>query len=1163
MIMEKLDIRTIYIIFASAFLVNPVLLQNNTTTISTSQISSSQVPPSTATMTIVTTPSATNTTITTTESATTPMSTDPLTTTTMPTNPPTTPLATNTTLMATTPLAITTQPTITTTTEPMTTAVPIGIGKNCSSSPGSCESSDSNSECKDETCQCKIGFFLWNTTCIALTSLLPTSLSLNSTETAITVAWVRPTGLNSSEYKLEFNVTVKGDNFDQTNTTKEEIITVSGLTAGQIYNVYVLTVFNDSIPSESINGSVATTPNPPDCPQYRNSYNAPNINITWNQTAGADRYGVKFENRTSLYVKTAMAEIDNLVPGRNYTLTLKTYMHNKTSDEGTCVIRTESEVPDPPKNVTLVGTVGKTNFNISIIAPDDPRGDIDGYRINIYGKNYEDKNFTYRNSVFIGDTMDNIYQVTGLQAGTFYSIQVYTVNDKFNSSDSLNLTGLRTAQDVPEAITNFTPISSNDSFKVMFERPNVSKGDIIGYRIRVSDHKTCIKEFYLQNTSFSPSGTACSPAINSSITPIKLNQKEMKLNVTDLEPSIDYIVNIWAYTSVGEGSLFNVTVMTGISAPYKPRNVEAVGKTKSVLVTWKEPEKRTGKTSYIVEAFDYLFNRSVVGCNTPTFTATSCTVTNLEDFWRYTFQVTAKVGNWTNASDKTAVITTLAGTPGKPAKFVTSLEDKGCKATLSWWTPVLKDRNADIKRYTIFIDAEKEIYTVNDHDPYNKMNTQFFKTFTFRKETTITVLIFSGVKEYTSDRKDAELRYVDTHGCYDPLTGGEIAGIIICVLLLLAVFGMVGFMVHKRWECVKAYLPEFRRRQSSGEFEPLQPPPERYRLNNESMKRPIVLSAIGDFLRKYHADDNRLFIGEYEDLKQLSPRHTTNSANLDENKPKNRYTNILPYDHSRVILAPMVDEEDSSDYINANYIPGYIYGKEFIASQGPLPGTANDFWRMIWEQSVSIIVMLTKCSENNMDKCEHYWPHDANEPKCYNDLMVNVTSVSNMGQYDIHVMDVCLGDEKRVVKHFHFLEWPDFSAKVETTTLIEFITTVRQHITPDIKGPTVTHCSAGVGRTGTFITVDYLMQFVQEHDLSSQVDIFDWVIQMRDHRTTMVQTWAQYAFIHDCLLEIVERKRKLQNPEPEENGEVCIDNLAYEPDDLYENTKLGPLQTEL
>ncbi|XP_071134634.1 receptor-type tyrosine-protein phosphatase H-like [Mytilus edulis] len=1162
MIMGKLDIRTIYIIFASAFLVNPVLLQDITTTDSTSQ-SSSQVPPSTTmaiTTTIVTTPSTKSATITATEStppmATSPTTTTPLVTTPMPTSP-----------LTTTPLATTTQPTTTTTTATTTTAVPIGLGKNCSSSPGSCESSDSNSTCIEDECQCKDGFFILDNTCEPLTSILPTSLSLNSTETTITVAWDRPTGLNSSEYQLEYKVTVKGDNFDQTNTTSEEIITVSGLTAGRIYNVYVLTIFNDSIPSESVNGSIATRPKPPDCPLNKNNYNAPNITITWTKPGvEVEGYLVQFDVQPSFNVTSEMAEIPNLVPGRNYTLTLNTYAYNMTSDNRTCYIRTESEVPDPPKNVTIAGTLGKDNFNISITAPDELRGDIAGYRIFIYGKSYMDEKFAYRNSIIITDTMDNIYHVTGLQAGTFYNIQVYTVNDEFNSSDSFNLTGIiRTAQNVPENITKFTSIPSNESFKITFERPNVPNGDIIGYRIRVSEDKDCIKEFYLQNTSFSPSDTCSSPATNSSIT---LNQEEMVLEVTALEPSIDYIVKIWAYTSVGEGSPFTVTVMTGISAPYKPGNVKAVGKTQSVLVTWTKPDKRTGKTSYIVEAFDFLDSSYVAGrnCSTPTFTATSCIVPNLEDFWRYRFQVTAKVGNWTNTSDKTAVITTLAGTPGKPARFVASLEKKGCKATLSWWTPDLKDRNANIDIYTIFIDSDRETYTVNDHDPYNKMNTQFFKTFTFRKETTITILIFSGFKKSSSDEKDAELRYVDTHDCYDPLTGGEIAGIIICVLLLLAVFGMVGFMVHRRWECVKEYLPEFGRRQSSGEFEPLQPPPERYshaplKVRSRVRKRPIVLSAIGDFLRKYHADDNRLFIGEYEDLKQLSPRHTTNSANLDENKPKNRYTNILPYDHSRVILAPMVDEEDSSDYINANYIPGYTYGKEFIASQGPLPGTANDFWRMIWEQSVSIIVMLTKCSENNMDKCEHYWPHAANEPKCYNDLMVNVTSVSNMGKYDIHIMDVCLGDEKRVVKHFHFLEWPDFSAKVETTTLIEFITTVRQHITPDIKGPTVTHCSAGVGRTGTFITVDYLMQYVEDHDLSSQVDIFDWVIQMRDHRTTMVQTWAQYAFIHDCLSEIVERKRKLQNPE--ENGEVCIDNLAYEPDDLYENTKLGPLQTEL
>ncbi|CAC5377929.1 Receptor-type tyrosine-protein phosphatase mu,Tyrosine-protein phosphatase non-receptor type 5,Receptor-type tyrosine-protein phosphatase kappa,Receptor-type tyrosine-protein phosphatase F,Receptor-type tyrosine-protein phosphatase eta,Tyrosine-protein phosphatase 10D,Receptor-type tyrosine-protein phosphatase zeta,Tyrosine-protein phosphatase 1,Receptor-type tyrosine-protein phosphatase O,Receptor-type tyrosine-protein phosphatase beta [Mytilus coruscus] len=403
------------------------------------------------------------------------------------------------------------------------------------------------------------------------------------------------------------------------------------------------------------------------------------------------------------------------------------------------------------------------------------------------------------------------------------------------------------------------------------------------------------------------------------------------------------------------------------------------------------------------------------------------------------------------------------------------------------------------------------------------------------------------------------------------LSAGEIAGIVICALELVTVFVLVGIIVYRKthgWECIKGYEPESsgHEPESSGhEPESSKHVPESSRHEPESSChepridkrrssiRPIVLNAIGELLRRYHADNNKLFIRDYKDLKQSSPKHKTNAAKLDKNKRKNRYTNILPYDHSRVILTTMVDKEDSSDYINANYIPGYTHGKEFIASQGPLPSTLNDFWRMIWEQSVSIIVMLTKCSEKNKDKCVHYWPHAANEPKCYNDLMVNVTSVSNMGKYDIHIIELCLGDEKREITHFQYLEWPDFSANVETTALIDFITTVRQQIKPDIKSPTVIHCSAGVGRTGTFITVDYLMQYVEDHDLSSQVDIFDWVIQMRDHRTTMVQTWTQYAFIHDCLSEIVERKKRLQSPEV--NGEVDIENLASENDNVYENTK--------
>ncbi|CAG2193862.1 PTPRQ [Mytilus edulis] len=551
--MGKLDIRTIYIIFASAFLVNPVLLQNSTT-ISTSQ-SSSQVPPST-TMAITTTILA-------------PPITTPLATTApMPTSLPTT----------------TTQPTTTTTTATTTTAVPIEIGKNCSSSPGSCESNDLNSECKEEKCQCKDGFFELGVNCEPLTSLLPTSLSLTSTETTITVAWDRPTGLNSSEYQLEYKVSVKGDNFDQTNTTTEENITVSGLTAGQIYNVYVLTVFNDSIPSESVNKSIATIPSPPDCPST-NGYKAPNITITWNQIAGADEYSVQFESRTSFNVTHANASINFVDPGRNYIIKLITYAHNRTSKIGTCVIRTESEVPDPPKNVTIAGTLGKDNFNISITEPDELRGDIAGYRINIYGKNYMDEElFMLIKSDLILDTMDNVYQITGLQAE-------------------------------PGQVTSFNMSTERDSFTIEFQRPIEPNGDIIQYVIVVNGPQVC-KEYRLENISFVVN-QSCDGVPSKS--QIQLNQKKMELSVTELSPFVEYRVNIWAYTKEGQGVIFPTTVMTAISAPYMPRNVIATAVTStSVRVEWETPQNKTGPTNYTVTAFNEIDKRDVksTSCNT-------------------------------------------------------------------------------------------------------------------------------------------------------------------------------------------------------------------------------------------------------------------------------------------------------------------------------------------------------------------------------------------------------------------------------------------------------------------------------------------------------------------------------------------------------------------
>ncbi|XP_067950594.1 receptor-type tyrosine-protein phosphatase beta-like [Watersipora subatra] len=262
-----------------------------------------------------------------------------------------------------------------------------------------------------------------------------------------------------------------------------------------------------------------------------------------------------------------------------------------------------------------------------------------------------------------------------------------------------------------------------------------------------------------------------------------------------------------------------------------------------------------------------------------------------------------------------------------------------------------------------------------------------------------------------------------------------------------------------------------------------------------------------------HKDQNFLFSEEYQTLLRMSPKNRHNAAVLEPNTSKNRWVDILPFDHSRVKLLP-AEEEIGSDYINANYMPGFMSRREYIATQGPLPGTIDHFWRMVWEQNVSTIVMLTQLIEKNRRKCEQYWPDEVDEGSAYGDLVVTLVSTSILPEYTIRIFDVQMKDAKRTVKHFSVSFWPDFGCPEETSSLLNLVRVVRSHLKPEPRGPLVVHCSAGVGRTGTYIAVDRLLQEIQEND---EIDIFAMVLEMRDYRCKMVQTEDQYVYIHDCL----------------------------------------------
>ncbi|RXM29687.1 Receptor-type tyrosine-protein phosphatase eta [Acipenser ruthenus] len=280
---------------------------------------------------------------------------------------------------------------------------------------------------------------------------------------------------------------------------------------------------------------------------------------------------------------------------------------------------------------------------------------------------------------------------------------------------------------------------------------------------------------------------------------------------------------------------------------------------------------------------------------------------------------------------------------------------------------------------------------------------------------------------------------------------------------------------------------------------------------------PIKVEHYEAYYKKQHADSNCGFAEEFEDLRPIGINQTKNAALAPDNKVKNRYNNVLPYDSSRVKLS--MRNSASDDYINANYMPGYDSKKQFIAAQGPLPGTVNDFWRMIWEQNVYTLVMLTRCNEQGRVKCEEYWP--SSNPKTYGDVTVILTSEIPLNEWTIREfkMKNTKTAESRTVRHFHFTAWPDHGVPETTELLINFRHLVREHMDRYSRNsPTVVHCSAGVGRTGTLIAIDRLIYQIERE---SVVDIYGIVHNLRMHRPLMVQTEDQYIFLNQCAKDFI------------------------------------------
>eukprot|EP00118_Oscarella_pearsei_P022552 m.262955 g.262955 ORF g.262955 m.262955 type:complete len:1535 (+) comp40451_c0_seq102:4088-8692(+) len=288
-------------------------------------------------------------------------------------------------------------------------------------------------------------------------------------------------------------------------------------------------------------------------------------------------------------------------------------------------------------------------------------------------------------------------------------------------------------------------------------------------------------------------------------------------------------------------------------------------------------------------------------------------------------------------------------------------------------------------------------------------------------------------------------------------------------------------------------------------------------LQDSLEENPIPASSFEDHVKNLHTYRNEKFSKEFSMLDRTE-KFPSVTARLEKNRARNRYSNVFPYDHSRVVLKT-TEEPTGCDYINASFLNGFEELLAYIAAQGPTDKTVEDFWRMIWQENVPTVVMLTNLEEAGTCKCVKYWPSDSEQ---YGEIVVSLNKETVLADNVTRVFSVCKPSEsrdRRTLTHFHFTAWSDHGALSSPSSLVAFVKRARTfHNAYTDVGPMLVHCTAGVGRTGTFVVVDISMQKVEKHN---EVDIFPLINELRRWRPGMVQTEAQYIFCHDAVLEYV------------------------------------------
>ncbi|XP_023563640.1 receptor-type tyrosine-protein phosphatase F isoform X4 [Octodon degus] len=845
----------------------------------------------------------------------------------------------------------------------------------------------------------------------------------------------------------------------------------------------------------------------------------------------------------------------NFDPTSSYTLedlkpdTLYRFQLAARSDMGVGVFtptieaRTAQSTPSaPPQKVTCVST-GSTTVRVSWVPPpaDSRNGVITQYSVAYEAVDGEDR----RRHVVDGISREHSsWDLVGLEKWTEYRVWVRAHTDVGPGPESSPVL-VRTHEDVPSGPprkVEVEPLNST-AVHVSWKLPVPSKqhGQIRGYQVT-----------YVRLENGDPRG----PPI---IQDVMLAEAQ-ETTISGLTPETTYSVTVAAYTTKGDGARSKPKIVTTTGAVFaKNFRVAAAMKT-SVLLSWEVPDSYKSAVP-----FKILYNGQSVEVDGHSMRKL---ISDLQPNTEYSFVLMNRGNSAGGLQHLVSIRTAPDILPHKPLLASAYIEDG--RFTLSmppvqdpslvrwfyivvvpidrvggtvlaprWSTPeeleldelleaieqhgeARRRRRRQTDRLKPYVAAQMDIlpetFTLGDKKTY-----QGFYNQPLSPDLSYQCFVLASLKEPVDQKRYASSPYSDEIVVQvTPAQQQEepemlwVTGPVLAVILIILI--VIAILLFKR---KRTHSPSSKDEQSIGLKDSLlahsSDPVEMRRLNYQTPGMrdhpPIPITDLADNIERLKANDGLKFSQEYESI-DPGQQFTWENSNLEVNKPKNRYANVIAYDHSRVILTS-IDGVPGSDYINANYIDGYRKQNAYIATQGPLPETMGDFWRMVWEQRTATVVMMTRLEEKSRVKCDQYWP--ARGAETYGLIQVTLLDTVELATYTVRTFALHKSgsSEKRELRQFQFMAWPDHGVPEYPTPILAFLRRVKA-CNPLDAGPMVVHCSAGVGRTGCFIVIDAMLERMKHE---KTVDIYGHVTCMRSQRNYMVQTEDQYVFIHEALLE--------------------------------------------